>query len=174
MTEYFIVFDKATGDERWRGQGLAGAAASQVLPEGLAVISIPQAVWSGPLDAALNDIRLCLWDQVKTKRDAVINGGAPTPSGAVDSDELSRSNISGAVLAALIAKTAGAPFSMNWTMLDNSVATLDADAVIALGLAVMQHVNLAHDRARALRAEIESTDAASDLLRIDLAEGWPS
>nr|WP_246343944.1 DUF4376 domain-containing protein [Sphingobium jiangsuense] len=119
-----------------------------------------------------------MWRQIKARRAAVIDGGAPTPFGPVDSCETeevpARTNIMGAVLAAVIAKMADAPFAKTWTMLDNSVQTFGADEMIAVGLAVMAHVNAAHDRARDLRAAIDAAEDAATLLQIDIASGWPS
>lgn len=47
MTEYFVVYDEETGEERWRGQGPSNAAATQVLPEGLAAVVVPVQVIAG-------------------------------------------------------------------------------------------------------------------------------
>lgn len=115
-----------------------------------------------------------VWTMVKAKRDEVIDGGTSTPAGVVDSDELSRSNIAGATLAAIIAKQASQAFSIEWTLADNSVVSLDADQMIALGVAAMSHVSLAHDRARDLRSEIEATSDLVDLLTLDIETGWPA
>jgi hypothetical protein len=45
--EYWIVYDTASGAERWRGSGVAGAAAGQVLPEGLEIVLVPSAALEG-------------------------------------------------------------------------------------------------------------------------------
>jgi len=118
--------------------------------------------------------RYVIWNAAKDQRDLHIDGGAMTPSGPVDSDSEARSNISGAVIGALVAKQAGAPYSITWTMLDNSAAPLNADQMIALGLAVLAHVDACHDRARQLRAAIEGAADMAELLSIDVTAGWPS
>jgi len=43
MTEYYVVYDTASGAARWRGSGSTGATAAQrsSLPEGLAVMEVP-------------------------------------------------------------------------------------------------------------------------------------
>lgn len=171
--EYFIVYDLATGGVMLRGSGSTGTTAAQQPPAGMLALALPVDVWSGDLAGALPEVRLALWQQVKTQRDGVIDGGAPTAIGVVDSDELSRSNISGAALGALIAQSASTPFSIEWTAKDNSVHTLDAAGMIGLGLAVLQHVSAAHDRARDLRAEIEAATDVPTLLQIDITAGWP-
>lgn len=45
--EYWIVYDVATGGERWRGSGAIGSAAQQQLPAGLAAVVVPSAVIAG-------------------------------------------------------------------------------------------------------------------------------
>lgn len=124
-------------------------------------------------DLTVDGNRLSVWSAAKEQRDLHINAGAITPFGAVDSDDESRANVAGGALAALIAKTSGAPFSVTWTMLDNSTVTLDSDAMISLGLAVLMHVDACHARARALRAEIESAVDMAALLAINVGAGWP-
>lgn len=42
--EYWIVYDLATGEPLYRGSGSAGMGAVQVLPDGAALILVPQAV----------------------------------------------------------------------------------------------------------------------------------
>ncbi|MEG3084818.1 hypothetical protein U1707_14285 [Sphingomonas sp. PB2P12] len=44
MNEYWIVYDVATGDERWRGSGSIGTSLHQQLPEGFALVLVPMAV----------------------------------------------------------------------------------------------------------------------------------
>jgi hypothetical protein len=41
--EYWVVFDLATGEERWRGAGSVGMAAQQEVPDGLGVAVVPAA-----------------------------------------------------------------------------------------------------------------------------------
>ena len=174
MTEYCVKYSTVTGLELVRCHGPEGVAKLQFVGTGEALITISAAAFQLPLtDIPIPDLQASLWAQVKAKRDAVIDGGAPTPFGAVDSYELARSNIAGAAMAALIAKGAAQPYSINWTLLDNSVVALDADAMMAVSLAVLAHVNAAHDRARDLRATIDAAGDVSALLRIDIASGWP-
>lgn len=175
MTEYFFIYNLTSGMEAWRGSGEPGSAVGLVLPSEFRAVIVSQADWQNISLAEIPVARAqgYIWDMVKTKRDAVIDGGAASAIGMVDSDALSRSNISGAALGALIAQSASAPFSMEWTAKDNSVHTLDAAQMIALGLAVLSHVNAAHDNARALRAEIEAAAAVTELLTIDISAGWP-
>lgn len=160
----YVVFSLATGEpKRWgvcpvdmvavqAGAGERALATSELTVEGN---------------------RLSVWDAVKLQRDAHIDGGASTPYGIADSNELARSNVSGAALAALIAKNANAPFAITWTMADNSTVALDADGMIAMGVAVMAHVDACHAHARLLRGAIETAPDMATLLSIDVTAGWP-
>lgn len=42
--EYWIIFDRETGAELYRGSGSAGMAAAQQLPEGAGLVVVPQSV----------------------------------------------------------------------------------------------------------------------------------
>jgi len=45
--EFYVVFDKQSGDLKWRGQGPEGCAAIQVLEDGLAAMVVPQEALRG-------------------------------------------------------------------------------------------------------------------------------
>jgi len=160
----YVVFDTSTGAPVKWGQCQDELLDAQA---GLGERAIATAALT------VDGNRLAVWADAKAQRDSHIDGGALTPVGMVDSDELARSNISGATIAALIAKQANAAYSVTWTMLDNSTVVLDADGMIAMGLAVLAHVNACHDRARVLRAEIEAASDMAELLAIDVLHGWP-
>lgn len=100
---------------------------------------------------------------INAGRDAAQDGGAETPSGRFDSASRSREFLNGAVVAAQIALAQGQPFSINWTLANNNVVTLDAPGIIAAGLAVAAHVDAMHSRARVLKSRI---DAATTLAGI--------
>jgi hypothetical protein len=83
----------------------------------------------------------------------------------VDSDPESRVKISGAVQLAMLSPE----FSIAWTMEDNSSVNHDAAAMIALGIAVGQHVAQCHATAQSLRSQLE---AANSIAEIE-AVRWP-
>lgn len=160
----YVVFDTATGAPvKW----------GQCQPELLDAQAGPGERALATSALTVDGNRLIVWEQVRSLRDEKIDAGAPTPFGIVDSDEQARSNVSGAALGALIAKSANAPYSVTWTMLDNSTVALDADEMIGMALAVLTHVNACHERAREFRAEIEAATNMAELLAIDVTAGWP-
>lgn len=113
------------------------------------------------------------WSAVKQLRDVKADK-APTPFGIVDSDDSSKIKITGLVSMAMLAKGAGAAFSEEFTMADNSVVTMDADMVIGLGVAVGQHISAVYARARALREDIDAATTQAELDAIDIETGWPT
>lgn len=123
----------------------------------------------------LGEAKLAKWEHVKSKRDAVIDGGVLVDGiGTFDSNLESRVNIAGAVSMAQIALANEQLFSMSWTLADNSVVTLDGSQMIAVGVAVGQHVAAAHENAQGLRLAIEAAEDAEALAAIDTTGGWPS
>lgn len=161
----YTVFNRATGEPLRSGSCQDEVFEAQA-GDGEVVLQTSALTTEG--------VRYVIWSAAKDQRDLHIDGGALTPSGPVDSDSEARSNISGAATGALIAKVSNLPYSVTWTMLDNSTATLDADGMLAMGLAVLAHVNACHDRARQLRTAIEAAATMAELLAIDVTAGWPS
>lgn len=160
----YVVFDTATGAPvKW----------GQCQPELLDAQAGPGERALATSALTVDGNRLIVWELVRNLRNENIDAGAPTPFGVVDSDEAARSNVSGAALGALIAKSASAPYAVTWTMLDNSTQTLDADEMITMAMAVLTHVNACHERARELRVQIETAPDMAALLAIDVTTGWP-
>lgn len=108
-----------------------------------------------PLDVA----KRIKWAEVKAARDAAEFGGFVWDGSTFDSDPASQSRIQGAAQLATLAQMAGEPFAIDWTLADNTVRTLSGADMLAAGVAMGQHVQAAHEAARALR---EAIDAAAD------------
>lgn len=124
----------------------------------------------GPL---IEDLRADVWEAVREARDRAEWWGCSTPLGRADSDPDSQRKVAGAVQMAMIAQAAGAPFSIDWTMQDNSSVTHDASAMIVLGVAVGQHVAACHAIALAKRSAIEAAADTAALAGFDVEGGWP-
>lgn len=151
------------------------------LPDGDTLVALPEDYWSrhyrwqdGAFVADVEGARAALWEKVKAKRFAVEEGGCPTPLGPMDSDPVSQQKINGAVTMYMVAAGAGQPFSIDWTMADNSTVTHDGPAIVAAGVAMGTHVATCHAVAIALRAQIAACTTFEGLDAIDI-EGapWP-
>jgi hypothetical protein len=118
---------------------------------------------SETLDAA----RERAWSRVKVARAQAEDGNFVYDGDVYQADKV---RINGAVQLAVLAKSAGQPFRETWTLTDNSTRTLDADQVIALGLALGQYVSDLYATGRDLRAQIEAAETAGEVQAI----GWPA
>jgi len=77
--EYWIVYDLASGAERWRGSGVTGAAAGQVLPEGLGIVLVPSAALGGEtldLDVLRETAAASIDAQAEAMRQSILTPGA--------------------------------------------------------------------------------------------------
>ena len=110
--------------------------------------------WVDP--RTLQDFKDAKWAEIKQHREAAENGGFTWGGSPFDSDPLSRSRIQGAAQLATLAKINNQPFSIDWTLADNSVRTLNAQEMIEVGMALGAHINEQHVRARQLREQIEA------------------
>lgn len=155
-----------------------------ILQNGMIVAAVnaltPNAVW-----LAEDDSRVIAWRNpvpsredsikaLKAKRDvesAVMNYTPPGESEPVQvqTDHMSRINISGAVQLALLDEN----FSDDWTLLDNTKLAVDQSGMIALGVATGLHIKACHDRYDTLRAAITAAETDADAAAIDITTGWP-
>lgn len=109
---------------------------------------------------------------VNAVRRRMENAVAPTPFGAVECDVDSRGKINGAAVMAMLAIQAGQPFSINWTMADNSVQALNAQEMIALGQAVGAYIAGLHAIGSAKKAAVDACSSVAELQAMDVDEGW--
>lgn len=96
------------------------------------------------------------WQNIKQQRDSTEFSGFTWDGSTFDSDQISQSRIQGAVQLASMSINAEQPFSIEWTLADNSTRVLSAEDMLAVGVALSQHVSLQHSKARLLRAAIEA------------------
>lgn len=122
----------------------------------------------------LNRRKTDLSAEVLEIRRSVEGGRAtvPLPDGRVIpvwADTVSQSKLTGAALGA----TLDSGFQMNWKGADGAFYTLTAAAVIALANGVRAHIQAAFDREATLNAEISAAQDLTELLAINIKDGWP-
>lgn len=110
------------------------------------------------------------WSEIKLKRDKVEYGGFMWDGSPFDSDPAAQSRIQGGVQLAQIATQASQPFSITWTLLDNTSRILDGAQMLAVGLALAEHVKNTHQIARVLREAIDNANSIEELGPIT----WPA
>lgn len=100
------------------------------------------------------------WEEIKAAREAAEFGGFTWDGSTFDSDPLSQQRIAGAVQLASLDPTG---FTIDWTLADNTFRTLNAQEMTAVGVAMGQHVNAQHVKARILRQQIEAATTEAEL-----------
>lgn len=134
-------------------------------------LSQSEGVWSGGTyihDAApvtdIENVRAIRWSHIKSERDTRESSGFDVLNlGRFDSDADSRNRIIGAVTAAKIAVDADRDYRLNWTLQDNSTVQLDADQVIAVGFALLTHIDAIHQHSRNLYARIQEAATTEEI-----------
>lgn len=121
---------------------------------------------------AVADRKAAMRDAVNARKDALENGVAPTPSGPCNCDPVSRNKINGAALS-YVAQGSPEEFEIDWTMADDSDATLSGAELLSMGLSVGSHIAAVHARSRSLKAAIDDAADHAALDEIDITEGWP-
>ncbi|UQV43377.1 DUF4376 domain-containing protein [Janthinobacterium lividum] len=114
----------------------------------------------------LDSVKLRTWERVKTAR-SVAETADFVCSGVVYQTDKDR--IVGAAQLALMAQAAGQPYSIDWTLSDNTHLTLDAAGMIAVGAALGAHVAEAFAIGLHLRRQIAAATSFDELEAIV----WP-
>lgn len=133
------------------------------------------ALQPGRLDLrTLADRKAERWEAIKAARAAAIDAPLPVAGiGTFDCDEASRANIANA---ALLMQTMAATLqpgevpTIDFTLADNTVATLTAGQMVEVALHMGAKVQAAHATGRALR---EAIDAATTAAAVE-AVAWPA
>lgn len=123
-----------------------------------------QVQWVDARDLAA--LKSSKWTEIKSRRDGVEHAGFSWDGSTFDSDPISQSRIQGA---AQLASLSPASFQIDWTLADNSVRSLAASDMLAVGQALAVHVNAQHVLGRILRQQIESATTAEQVAAIQ----WP-
>jgi len=106
------------------------------------------------------------WEEIKAARDAARNAGFLFNGKTVQSDAASSDNVAGAALAATIAKALGVPYSVEWTMADNSVMPLNGDQVIAMFMTGAEFVKTIYARGVTLREQLAQAETEEEIQAI--------
>lgn len=118
----------------------------------------------------LSEGRAQAWSRIKSARESVEFGPFTLGGNVFNGDSESQRRIQGAAQLATLAQATGQPFSIDWTLFDNTYATLTAGEMIGVGVALGQHVNGAHGIARTLRTQIDAATTPEELEAIQ----WPA
>jgi len=133
--------------DQYFSEGLIHAIPIQTSPA--YVFSWASKQWEDP--RTLQEVRDARWEFIKSERDKQEAGLFEWGGHVFQAD---KERVNGAVTGALIAQAAGQPYSDTWTLADNSTIPLTGSDIIAMGIALLQHVSACHAKGRVLRNEI--------------------
>lgn len=110
------------------------------------------------------------WSEIKAARDAAIRAGFVWSGKPFDSDLQSQIFIEGAAQLALLSQMASQPFSIDFTLQDNTIAALSAADMLAVGQAMGVHIMTQHGTGRGLR---DAIGIAATVAAVQ-AVAWPA
>lgn len=116
----------------------------------------PVHTWDWPTKSwvtSLADLQAAQWALIKADR-ALAEEGTFTWEGHVIQADKAR--IGGASTAALAAQTLNVPYVDVWTLADNTTIPVNAQDILSMGMALVQHVSSCYAKARALRVLIDN------------------
>lgn len=111
----------------------------------------------------LNEIKSEKRAEINTARDAAEQGGFEYLGKVFDSAPISCQRISMAAQAMALAPEGT---TITWTTQDNSTIDLTAQELVGLVVALAQHSNTCHEKATALKVQIEACESAEELDKI--------
>jgi hypothetical protein len=123
-------------------------------PDTYHVFDFPSGSWID--QRTLADAQASQWEIVKAARDTANLTGFVWNSMNFQSDSVSQSRIQGAIQLAQLAIAASQPFSIVWTLTDNSTTTLSATQMFSVGVALGTFIQTNYGKGVALRNAINA------------------
>ena len=108
----------------------------------------------------LVSVKAHTWERIKAARNAAETADFMCGGRLYQAD---KDRIVGAAQLALMARAAGQPYSIDWTLSDNTHVTLDASGMIAVGAALGAHVAEAFAIGIHLRQQIAAATSFEEL-----------
>lgn len=158
-TQYIGVIDGVAYGDGYIKEGMYHNLPEQPSPTHVFDYSLKQ--WVDP--RTLDERKAQAWERIKAARELEEFGVFTWGGGTFDCDQISQQRIQGAAQLASLAMAAGQPFSIDWTMADNSTMTLGASDMIGVGMAMGAHINACHTKSRLLRNQINAAASAEEI-----------
>ena len=112
---------------------------------------------------SLDELKLAKRAEINRARDAAEQGGFEYLGKTFDSDQISAQRISMAAQAMALAPEGT---TITWTCQDNSTIDLTAQELVGLVVALAEWSNTCHQKATALKAQIDAAKTAEELEKI--------
>lgn len=122
--------------------------------------------WHDP--RTLQDLRDQRWEVIKKAREAAkVAPTMSTPYGVVDADAKALENIKSTLLGMQsVIALGGTPGPITWTMADDSDQELTYAQLSEIALLLLGRGNVAHERARQLRAQIDAAQTPEEVAAV--------
>ncbi len=151
---------------QWQGQqgeieynvGKGNVVTDSLAPYESILAAYDKALAALQLPPSLAERQESLRQTANAYRDTNIGAGVVFDNNRFDTTSDSIRNINGAATMAMVAQSQGVPFSIDWTVTDNSQVTLNGEQVLALGVAVGQLVDQHYNRCRQVKNHINTLD----------------
>lgn len=114
----------------------------------------------------LTEIKNIMWNHIKGIRDVEESRPFLYMDHYLDLDSSAMTRLNTAINAARTALLNNMPFTVNWTCYDGSVLTMAAADLVNLPLALAVRTDSLHQKARRLKALIDSADTAEEVKNI--------
>jgi hypothetical protein len=118
----------------------------------------------------LTDVKATQWSAIKVAREAAITKPLVTPYGTFDATPGAQKSITDAVLMLQTLESMGTPETIDFTLADNTTATLTTQQMVHVGLLLGAQTQTAYTVGRGLRAQIEAATSIADVEAIT----WPT
>lgn len=134
--------------------GINKQAVFNILSDSWEVHDIPQP--EPEPEPSLEEVKLYKKEEINNIRDFKETEGVPYLDKVFDSDPRSVQRITSVVQLAQISLANSQPFSIDWTVQDNTIITLDALQMIGLLQALVIYAGGLHEHAKVLKAQVDS------------------
>jgi len=170
-TEGIIRFTSsaACDSEQVEPDGMS-ALEVEVLPVGPAQVIDGEVVSYSIPATSLDELKYARRYAMKSARDAEMAAGFTSNALVYDSDQASQVAIQLAAMQALIAVINASAFSVDWTLADNSVETLDKTAMLAVASDLQVMLAAAEAKMQGCRTAIDEATNAAEVAAIT----WPA
>jgi hypothetical protein len=160
------VFTQSLHDAAtWTSENLYFAAGElQVLPQRTA----PYHTWDWDAlqwadKRTLDVAKQARWSRIKEFREDALTSPLTTPFGVFDAAASAQKSITDAVLMLQTLSGLGTPTTIDFTLADNTTATLTTEQMVQVGLLLGQRTQQVYAKARELRARIEAATTKEEV-----------
>ncbi len=110
------------------------------------------------------------WEALKNSRSSAILAGFSWDGSRFDADEVSQQRIGNAVTLAMLAASAGQPYSIEWTLFDNTTRVLSGPDLIAVGQALGAFMSSVFSTGIVLRERVNAANTLDEVKQVN----WPA